>query len=136
LASFLIIPPNYLEERWYSLNYQNATQREYNQGYFANGFPNGRASAATVVYNDKMFVFGGTSTQTLLDNSVLIYDFVKNNWTVLSYTETDVVPRARYDHTATLYNGKAYIVGGYWPIPLRKFPKQTNDFILFLLTIF
>ena len=65
--------------------------------------------AAAVAIGNKMYVFGGQTTNTVL-NTIRCYDPVTNQWTAL--TPSGVVPTARYFVSAAAADGKMYIVSG------------------------
>lgn len=70
---------------------------------------NYRSSHTAVIYNNKMYVFGGHTVQTGFLNTLRIFDFATNSW---SAGATDDIGGGRGGHTAVVYNDKMYIYGG------------------------
>ncbi len=75
--------------------------------------PLGLFSSAAATVNGKLYIFGGyAGTQTiysyLISSITLEYDPVTDKW-----TEKTPLPTKRMGATATVYNNKIYIIGGY-----------------------
>jgi N-acetylneuraminic acid mutarotase len=66
-----------------------------------------RRGATAVVYNDKMYAWGGLNSAGARLNTLDIYDFSTNSWSTGTAGGT-----ARAGHVATVYNSKMYIWGG------------------------
>ena len=84
-----------------------------------------RAGAAVSVVDGKIYVMGGTGLPLIVNHpgpflsSIEVYDPKKNNW-----TEVGDMPTAKSGHTASVINGKIYVMGGYF----RSQGQQTTDF--------
>jgi len=65
------------------------------------------------MYGDKMYLFGGSSGQTLKDSSHYFYslDMKGYKWEVIH--ARGEVPTCRDDHTAVIYEGSIVIFGGF-----------------------
>ena len=73
------------------------------------GPPAIRCSHTAVVYNGKMYIFGGyTGSPASRKNDIWEYDIAGNSWTQKTSGAT-----GRNGHTAIVYNGEMYIFGGY-----------------------
>jgi N-acetylneuraminic acid mutarotase len=73
--------------------------------------PSPRSSHTSVVYNDCMFVYGGTDSTTSFEE-FLCFDFTKMEWLEL---DVSVVthPMGRYGHSSVLYGDYWIIFAGY-----------------------
>lgn len=69
--------------------------------------PAPRDCHSAVIYNDRMYVFGGW--YNIRHNDLWEYDISNDVWTVLT---TDAPPPDRNNHMAVVYNDKMYIFGG------------------------
>jgi len=73
--------------------------------------PTPRASFATAVYNNKIYCIGGTTgaknTQNVASNVNEVYDPAKDAWTIKAS-----MPTARVGVTASVVDGKIYVLGG------------------------
>ncbi|MBK8555822.1 MAG: T9SS type A sorting domain-containing protein [Lewinellaceae bacterium] len=70
--------------------------------------PKPLAASGTVVWEDKIYLFGGGSaSQGTASNSVYVYDPELNTWTSLAD-----MPHARAYPVAEIVNGKMYVIGG------------------------
>lgn len=76
--------------------------------------PVGRLCHTGVVYNDKMYIFGGHITQPsseyfhTVKQDMHAYDFAKREWKALAEDG-----QRRTEHTTTVIDGKMYVFGGY-----------------------
>ena len=86
--------------------YDFATETWTGNGYGDDDVDTARWGHSAVVYNGKMYVYGGIDGSSTLLNTLRIYDFSTKTW---SAGATDV---ARMTHSAVVYNGKMYIFGG------------------------
>ena len=95
--------------------------------------PQVTAAYAAVIYNAKIYVFGGdpypdnVSTNALTDK-VQIYDIVTDTWTTLT-----VMPDKRATHRAVVVGQYIYILGGYaensvWDGKYWRFDPIDNSF--------
>ena len=91
--------------------------------------PGGRSSCVTWVFNDKLYLMGGTNEGVISFNDLWEYDPTTNNWTwlkgsnlydqagdygTLGVSTASNAPGARKDGcSAYLYNFKLYLMGGY-----------------------
>jgi len=69
-----------------------------------------RSGHSAVVYNGKMYIFGGRSGTTIVYNDLWAYDFTSQTWANVSTTGT--VPIARSSHTASLTSSGTWIIFG------------------------
>ena len=74
-----------------------------------------RAGAAVSVVDGKIYVMGGTGLPMILNHpgpflsSIEVYDPKRNHW-----REIGDMPTAKSGHTASVINGKIYVIGGYF----------------------
>ncbi len=66
-----------------------------------------RAFASSALLNEKVYVFGGLTSDSSINFE--IYDIAFDNW---SWSEENVMPQARSHATAITFHGKIYLVGG------------------------
>jgi N-acetylneuraminic acid mutarotase len=78
--------------------------------------PSPRSSHTSVVYDGKMFVFGGTGEKEF-HNDFFSFDFETQTWKEIITLEKEEIP-ARYGHSAELFGDSMIVYGGY---------KQSND---------
>eukprot|EP00898_Chlorokybus_atmophyticus_P009061 jgi/Chlat1/9156/Chrsp97S08403 len=71
--------------------------------------PSGRHGHTTVVYNDKMYLFGGYFAGSST-NELHVFNFETSQWTALK--PEGALPPPRWRHSAVLYNSCMYIFGG------------------------
>lgn len=65
-------------------------------------------AASAVVYDNKMYVFGGNTTVT--SNALRYYNPIDNTWNTV--TPNGTLPLTRYYHDAVVINSKMYVVSG------------------------
>jgi len=73
--------------------------------------PSARRSHTAVLHNDKMYVFGGRPDKEV--NDLYEYDFNTSIWTKVDDNGDPAKPDPRQGHTAVVYNGKMYVLGGH-----------------------
>ena len=84
-----------------------------------------RAGAAAGVVDGKIYVMGGTGLPMIINHpgpflsSIEVYDPKRNNW-----REIGAMPTAKAGHTASVINGKIYVMGGYF----RNQGQQAKSF--------
>lgn len=84
-----------------------------------------RAGAAVGVVDGKIYVMGGTGLPMILNHpgpflsSIEVYDPKRNHW-----REVGDMYTAKAGHTASVINGKIYVMGGYF----RNQGQTTKDF--------
>ena len=84
-----------------------------------------RAGTAVSVVDGKIYVMGGTGLPMIINHpgpflsSIEVYDPKRNNW-----REIGDIPTAKAAHTASVINGKIYVMGGYF----RNQGQNTKDF--------
>jgi N-acetylneuraminic acid mutarotase len=74
----------------------------------------GRHSASAVLYNNKIYLFGGIATGTQKMNDILAFSLEKNEWKLI--TPRTPPPSGRWGHSAVVYNGAMYVMGGFGDI--------------------
>lgn len=79
-----------------------------------NDLPQERMGASVAVMNDKIYIFGGASNGTdaikgTKHNNTYEYDIATNLW-----TEKKSMPTIRAGASASVVNGKIYVIGGYY----------------------
>ena len=91
----------------------------------ANKMNHARAGAAVSVVDGKIYVMGGIGLPMILNHpghflsSIEVYDPKRNNW-----REIGDMPNAKSNHTASVINGKIYVLGGYF----RNQGQQAKSF--------
>eukprot|EP01132_Coremiostelium_polycephalum_P004267 gene4267-5339_t len=77
-------------------------------------WPPPRWGHTSVVYKDKMLVFGGLNDISFFSN-IVSYDFLTGQWSQFDRTTTGLgtVPRGRQYHSCSVINDRMYIFGGY-----------------------
>ncbi len=81
----------------------------------ANKMNHARAGAAVSVVDGKIYVMGGTGLPLIINHpgpflsSIEVYDPQRNSW-----REIGEMPTAKSLHTASVINGKIYVIGGYF----------------------
>eukprot|EP00005_Dracoamoeba_jomungandri_P004841 CAMPEP_0174251316 /NCGR_PEP_ID=MMETSP0439-20130205/1169_1 /TAXON_ID=0 /ORGANISM="Stereomyxa ramosa, Strain Chinc5" /LENGTH=697 /DNA_ID=CAMNT_0015331591 /DNA_START=33 /DNA_END=2123 /DNA_ORIENTATION=+ len=91
--------------------------------------PEERFSGSLVYYDNKLYLFGGTSALRDISPVLWIFDTETLQW------ESQALPeeiQTRYGHTAVVHDDKMFVFGGYWPIPVDPFGE--NEF--FGLTVY
>ncbi|CAN8064190.1 unnamed protein product [Agarophyton chilense] len=73
--------------------------------------PVARAEHTAVVYKHRMIVFGGYDGKKKLNDS-FVYDFATRRWSS-PFPARQGAPSRRCKHSAVLYKGKMYVVGGF-----------------------
>ncbi len=76
-----------------------------------------RAGAAAVVWENKIYIFGGKSSNNKILNSVECYDPARGEW------DDETIPEfaeARYNAAAVVYQGKIYLIGGRGEVDVLK----------------
>ncbi|OXA45784.1 putative protein tag-53 [Folsomia candida] len=76
--------------------------------------PRGSASHASIVHNDSLWVFGGSTLGLDINDEIYIskFDFIANTWETIVTNKGDASPPSLYGHTCVLYEGKVYLYGG------------------------
>ena len=69
-----------------------------------------RAYIPMVAIADKLYVFGGNTTNVSYTNDLYCYDIAKNTWTKLAPATS---PPVRYAHSMVALAGKIYMYGGH-----------------------
>eukprot|EP01111_Echinosteliopsis_oligospora_P012598 TRINITY_DN4332_c0_g1_i1.p1 TRINITY_DN4332_c0_g1~~TRINITY_DN4332_c0_g1_i1.p1 ORF type:complete len:487 (-),score=123.19 TRINITY_DN4332_c0_g1_i1:76-1317(-) len=72
--------------------------------------PSPRSGHSAVVYDDKMFIFGGRDGNTF-KNDVFVFDLEEGKWSEVA--TTGAKPLARYGHKAVAYDNKMLVFGGH-----------------------
>lgn len=87
--------------------------------YSDTALTNARSQFAAVVYNNRMYLFGGlTTSSTVLSSNTVQYADMKPNGTLTAFTSTGMQALSgtgggnRYGLTAHVYNGYIYVIGG------------------------
>ena len=73
--------------------------------------PAGRLQHASVLYKDKLFVFGGEPNQLLQLNDLFMYQINKKSWIELK--PKGIPPTPRVSTSALIYDDVIYFFGGY-----------------------
>ena len=73
--------------------------------------PSARYGCGTVVYNGRLYVLGGSSNQSTFLNDVVWAD-INTDGTLGAWTTTTALTSARWDLSATAFNGFMYVAGG------------------------
>lgn len=79
-----------------------------------NTFTNPRDYAAAFTYNGYMYIAGGSSGATTYND--VQYAPINANGSLGTWLATTSFTTTRYSHSATVYNGIVYILGGGFPI--------------------
>ncbi len=74
-------------------------------------FPTARTDHTSVVYNGYLYVIGGFTGSARLND--VQYAAIGTNGTIGTWAATATFTTARYGHTTAVYNGYAYIMGGF-----------------------
>nr|PIL96114.1 leucine zipper-like transcriptional regulator [Toxoplasma gondii COUG] len=89
--------------------------------------PERRSGAASVVYGDCLYLFGGYGGHARLDD-LCKFDFVQRRWTKVKAANS---PSARENNGAVVYRGCMYIFGGYsgihWLQDLHAFDFEKEE---------
>eukprot|EP00942_MAST-04A_sp_MAST-4A-sp1_P008248 g8248.t1 len=72
--------------------------------------PDKRNDASCIMWNDKMYIYGGASSDQISLSDVWEFNFNANSWTKI--TTTGANPKRRH-HTTVEYNGKMVTWGGW-----------------------
>lgn len=83
--------------------------KKWSKPNFTGDKPSSRHLHTALIYNEKMFIFGGKNDTYL--NDIFEYDFELNHWSKIE--ESGDVPQKRYGHTAVQIFGTMLISGGY-----------------------
>jgi hypothetical protein len=91
-----------------------------------------RSYAATVAYNNRLYVLGGQTNAASGGVTTVEYANISPTGTFGSWTTTGMsaLPSARHNHTAHVYNDRIYLVGGNSSGTLQNsvhFAKLNND---------
>ncbi|KAJ5074183.1 hypothetical protein M0811_00812 [Anaeramoeba ignava] len=109
-----------IEQRFNDVYYFDLINQEWTGPIQSENAPSPRYSHTAVVYNNKMWVFGGFDG-SVQSNSVYTFDFATFNWEGPIKT-VGQPPKPRAGHTTVIYKQKAYIFGGY-----NKLVSYLND---------
>ena len=87
--------------------------------------PPPRAGHSAIVYNDKMYVYGGYNDTKILDE-LWIYDFIAGTWT----QSGNHFKPAKFEHSVVVYNDVMYILGGQinFEAPGSSGPPQSPQY--------
>ncbi|PFH34937.1 leucine zipper-like transcriptional regulator [Besnoitia besnoiti] len=89
--------------------------------------PERRSGAASVVYGDCLYLFGGYGGHSRLDD-LCKFDFVQRRWSKVKAANS---PSARENNGAVVYRGCMYIFGGYsgihWLQDLHAFDFEKEE---------
>lgn len=85
-----------------------------------------RASHSSVVYGDKLYVFGGQDDDNNKMGDLWTYDLGASRWAEIAPAEGGFQPIARSGHTAVVWGQKMYIFGG-----ILELTKELNDMVVF-----
>jgi len=89
--------------------------------------PAARASHSSVVYQDKLYLFGGQDDDNNKLGDLWEYDFTQSKWNELTPSEEDEFkPTPRSGHTCVVQGTKMYIFGG-----ILELTKELNDTVAF-----
>jgi hypothetical protein len=96
--------------------------------------PSARYGHSSILYNDKMVVFGGNDGSNYL-NDVCTLDLTQSPPVWNQITTSDPKPNARWFHSSILYNDKMVVFGGYdnnnyndvWTLDLTQSPPVWNQ---------
>ena len=80
-----------------------------------------RAGHSAIVYNGKMYVFGGDDGSTKY-NDVWKLDLGTKTWTQVTQVAGAIEPSARIGHSAVVHSGSMYVFGG------TGSPKRNDTF--------
>jgi N-acetylneuraminic acid mutarotase len=96
------------------------------------GAPDARLWCSSVVYNGKLYIYGGHTTQGLMSNLIsnvksdfVVYDTKAKKWSPLEHQMG-----GKTEHKCVAYNGALYFIGGYngydYTNEVHKFDPNTN----------
>ena len=85
-----------------------------------------RNSHTSVVYEGKLYIFGGQDDDTDKLCDLWEFDLVSGIFTQIELPASSYVPSARSGHSANIYNGKMYIFGG-----ILELTKELNELICY-----
>ena len=71
--------------------------------------PNPRYKHSSILYNNKMIIFGGRNELTIF-NDLWIFDLSLSNWTEIKFKNLQIPSRC--DHSTFIFNDQLYIIGG------------------------
>ncbi|KAJ5079303.1 leucine-zipper-like transcriptional regulator 1 [Anaeramoeba ignava] len=83
------------EKKWIEIKHENA--------------PPKRSRHTSVLYNNKLWIFGGYSVDNKVFNDLFTFDLESHQWTEI---KTQNPPNPLKGHTAVVYNDQMYIFGG------------------------
>ena len=75
-----------------------------------NFVPNSLTGATAIIYNNRMYIFGGYNVRYSSD--LLMYDFRDNIWTKKVFENGEIHPQRRWHYSMSLYKDKLYLFGG------------------------
>jgi len=94
-------------------------------------YPSERLWCSSVVYNDKMYIYGGHTTRGTsnlihsVKNDMYCYDYTQKTWSEISHEVG-----SKTEHKCVVYNDALWFVGGYngqnYTNDLRKFEPASN----------
>jgi hypothetical protein len=90
--------------------------------------PLGRVNHASVIINDKLYIFGGETKEGNYLNDMWDFDLFTNTWTEVTYSSDDI-PFGRSGHSMVHYESSLFIFGGK-----AGNMNETNDLWKFNLT--
>jgi len=92
-------PPNTFGDLWeYDITYNTWLQKSSNINV---------SHHSAIVYNGKMYIFGGVIDNGIFTNSLWVYNICSDSW-----VQKQDAPFSRAEHSAIVYNDKMYIFGG------------------------
>lgn len=86
----------------------------WNYWYSDTGLPGGTARSylAAAAYNNRMYVFGGSTNASTGGTTTVEYADILPNGKLGSWTSGTALPSARFSHSVQIYNNVAYLIGG------------------------
>jgi N-acetylneuraminic acid mutarotase len=88
-------------------------------------FPSPRAGHSSIMFGEKMAIFGGRDDENNKLNDIWLFDFSTYAW---EYEECEHAPIARAGHTASLYKDMMIIFGGIIEVTKELDDMQIYDF--------
>lgn len=85
-----------------------------------------RASHSSVVYINKMYLFGGQDDDNNKLNDLWEFDLDSGVYKEIQLPADSVQPVARSGHSSNIYNGQMYIFGG-----ILELTKELNEMLIF-----
>ena len=74
--------------------------------------PKPRSSHSSVIYDKKMYVFGGTTNQVDVLSDFFSFDFTTQTWKEIITVDKEEIS-GRYGHSSDIYNDSMIVYGGY-----------------------